>query len=359
MPMGKRLWIVCVLCLIGLCASAQPAGPTFERFFAWNMPVVASDARQAATMGVTDAVVSAGNAKQLQLARQVGIRAYLALVPSTSLWTRKRPGQPAPEQRMSPEEEALYTFRWVNKSEGLNNPSHYGGEPIYDPSTGHYLSDVLGTRLLCLSHPETRRLLLEILDEYIATPGCDGIAFDFFGYMNLHGCYCAHCLELYQAYLATAALADTPATRNAFYRSQLVEINNLLVRHIRQRTPQLLSMTHIYPVFLPDPLYGKDLEFDFCCETAAWYFHWPVEKIAEYSEHISAYLRGVHFIGYYNPRLTFPEKTPERVDLELRTMLHHGARYLSVCGFSDVLKHPGITAVFQKYLNRRELPEQP
>lgn len=348
------------LLLLCLMAALGAAGqPKFERFFAWSMPADETMAAQAAAMGVTDAVVSAGNRKQLDLARRHGIRAYIALVPTVALWNRHRPDQPAPAQQMTPEEEALFTFRWENKAEGLNNPSHYGGEPLFDPSTGRFLTDVLGTRLLCLSHPESLRLLGKILDAYVATPGCDGIAFDFFGYMNLHGCHCGHCQQSYRAQLAAAGQADTPANWTAFQRERLIAANNQLVRHIRKNRPQLLTMTHIYPVFLPDPLYGKELEFDFCAETAAWYFLWPTEKIADYSRRISAYPAGVHFIGYYNPRLTFPEKTPERVDLELRTMLHNGARHLSVCGFADVLKNPAIAAVFQTYLNPRPQPEQP
>lgn len=355
LPIRRNTFLLLAL----LAALTAAANPKFERFFAWSMPADEAQAEQAAAMGVTDAVVSAGSRKQLELARKYGIRAYVALVPTVSLWNRHRPGVPAPAQRMSPEEEALYAFRWESKAEGQNNPSHYGGEPVFDPSTGRHLTDVLGTRLLCLSHPESLSLLSELLDTYAATPGCDGIAFDFFGYMNLHGCYCEHCQENYRAHLATASLADTPASRTAFHRTQLIAANNFLVRHLRQRHPQLLTMTHIYPVFLPDPLYGKELEFDFCAETAAWYFLWPAEKIAEYSRRISAYPAGVHFIGFYNPRLTFPEKTPERVDLELRTMLQNGARHLSVCGFTDVLKNPAIAAVFQTYLNPRPRPEQP
>ena len=253
---------------------------------------------------------------------------------------------------MLPEEEAIHKFRWVDKAEGALNPSHYGGEPLFDSSTGRYLADPLGTRLLCLSHPEVRTVFEKQITEYCAEADYAGIAFDFIGYMNGRGCYCAHCRQLYQQYLEQSGKADSGAAQDAFYLRQLVDFCNDMHRFIKEKRPDMLTTSHLYPVFLPKPLYGHLLEYDFVQETAAWYFPWSEDKILNYSREICRYPGGVHFIGYYDhaKRPVFPEKTAARVELELEVMLRGGARHLSVCGFQDVLENPQIRETFKKYI---------
>lgn len=354
MRMGWMFWIVAGCCLsFAACTSLQFSEQRkFERFFVWSMPVTEELAMFSAELGVTDVVVSHGNRRQKELAKQHHFRMYPCITPSVALWKRYHQDSVAPLQVMLPEEEAIHKFRWIDKAEGTLNPSHYGGEPLFDPSSGRYLADPLGTRLLCLSHPEVRTVFEKQISEYCAISEYDGIAFDFIGYMNGRGCYCEHCRQLYQQYLEQSGKADSGAAQDAFYLRQLVDFCNDMHRFIKEKRPDMLTTSHLYPVFLPEPLYGHLLEYDFVQETAAWYFPWNEEKILDYSRVISGYPGGVHFIGYYEhaKRPVFPEKNAARVELELETMLRGGARHLSVCGFQDVLENPGIRMAFKKYI---------
>lgn len=350
MRRGLILLLIIVCFSFTSCVSRPGFGQRkFERFFVWSMPLTESLALQAADIGATDVIVNHGNRVQLELAKKYQLRVYPCIVPTVGLWKKYRT-EPAPQQVMLPEEEAIYQFRWIDKAEGLLNPSHYGGEPVYDPSTGKYLADPISTRLLCLSHPEVRKVVEQQIDTLCAKPEYDGIAFDFVGYMNGKGCYCDTCRQKYQQFLQQAGRKSFPAAEDAFYLQELVNFCNHMHRYIKEKCPNFKTMSHLYPVFLPQPLYGRLLEYDYCLETAAWYFPWSEEKILDYSRAISAYERGVHFIGYYKPRGTFPEKNAAKVDLELKTMLRGGARHLSVCGFQDVLENPVIYGVFKRYL---------
>ena len=354
MRLGWMFWIFSGCCLV-ITSCISPFNfeqRKFERLFVWSMPATEELAALSAELGVTDVVVSHGNRRQIELARQHHFRIYPCIVPTVGLWKRYHKDAVAPLQVMLPEEEAIHKFRWIDKGEGALNPSHYGGEPLFDPSTGRYLSDPLSTRLLCLNHPEVRMVFEKQISEYCAISEYDGIAFDFIGYMNGRGCYCEHCRQLYQQYLEQQELTDTQEAKDAFYLCQLVDFCNHLHRFIQEKRPGMLTTSHLYPVFLPLPLYGRLLEYDFTQETAAWYFPWNEEKILDYSRVISGYPGGVHFVGYYDhaKRPVFPEKTAARIELELNAMLRGGARHLSVCGFQDVLENPEIREAFKKYI---------
>ncbi len=354
MRMRWVLWALAGCCLGFTACATLPycKQRKFERFFVWSMPATVELAALSAELGVTDAVVSHGNRRQIELAKQQHFRVYPCIVPAVGLWKRYYKDTAAPLQVMLPEEEAIHKFRWIDKAEGALNPSHYGGEPLFDPSTGRYLADPLNTRLLCLSHPEVRTVFEKQISEYCAFAEYDGIAFDFIGYMNGRGCYCELCRQLYQEYLHQNGQTDDAEAQDAFYLRQLVDFCNHLHRFIKGIRPDMLTMSHLYPAFLPLPLYGHLLEYDFTQETAAWYFPWGEEKIFAYSRAISRYSGGVHFIGYYDnaKRPVFPEKTAARVELELSAMLRGGARHLSVCGFQDVLENPEIREAFKKYI---------
>lgn len=324
----------------------------FERFFAWSLPRTEELVQKSADVGVTDAVVSHGNALQLALAKKYGIRTYPCLMPLESLWKKRQPGQPAPLQVMSPSQEALHKFRWVDQAEGVDLPSHHGGEPPFDISTGKYLPDVLPTRLLCLGSPAVRAMCKEYLTEMCANNDYAGIAFDYVGFMNYRRCHCQDCQDKLAEYCRKHQLTSTPLDlEEAFFQEQLVSFYHEMVEQVKSLRPEMLTFAHLYPVFLPNPLYGRLLKLDFCAETAAWYFPWPEKKILEYSRIISRYPAGVHFIGYYNtPMKNFPEKQPALVERELQTMLSGGATHLSVCGFEHVVKNPAIYDVFKRYL---------
>jgi len=146
---------------------------------------------------------------------------------------------------------------------------------------------------------------------------------------------------------------------NKFSLDTLVAFNNELADYARSIEPGIEVATHIYPVFLPDPLYGNRLNVDYCGQTAAWYFDpfWNPDRIRKYSRVISAdakryYTRaeGVALIGIHTkPKRHGPVKTPERIAKELQAILDGGCTKVQVCSMNDVLNDEKIAAVFKRF----------
>ena len=139
-----------------------------------------------------------------------------------------------------------------------------------------------------------------------------------------------------------------------FFREGLVNYINALVTEAKRIRPGIKVAIHLYPAFLPDPLYGKDLKADYVQETVAWYFAWPEEKIADYTRKIlsSRHYPGsvsVPFVGLNaDSHSPLPMKTPERLEAELRLILANGGNSLAICNGDDMLK-PGYREIFMKY----------
>jgi hypothetical protein len=128
---------------------------------------------------------------------------------------------------------------------------------------------------------------------------------------------------------------------------------------VKAYDPSIVVYAHLYPVFLPDPLYGSRLKLDYCAQTCAWYFRWPVEKVRKYAETVVRgqrehwpFAHGVPFVAYgpwandIDPDF---RKTPEDLDRELRVVLESGAEYLSVHEIDSIIADPVVFAVFKKY----------
>ena len=105
-----------------------------------------------------------------------------------------------------------------------------------------------------------------------ANPGAEGIAFDYIGYTNFRSCECDDCRARLAAYLKKVGLEENETNRNGFFRTSLVAYINTLVDYVHGIRPGIKVIIHLYPVFLPDPLYGKDLRADTVQKTVAWYF---------------------------------------------------------------------------------------
>ncbi len=150
---------------------------------------------------------------------------------------------------------------------------------------------------------------------------------------------------------------------NKFSLDTLVAFNNELADYARSLRPGVKVATHIYPVFLPEPLYGNRLNVDYCGQTAAWYFYpfWPYEKIKRYAHIISFDAKkyhqravGVALIGIHTrPKVYGPVKTPERIERELKAILEGGCTRVQVCSMHDVLYDEKIGAVFKKFFGRK------
>jgi len=211
-----------------------------------------------------------------------------------------------------------------------------------------------------MSSPKAVRLFEQQIDDILSVEGLAGIAFDGFGYQNYRRCHCPQCDGALAAYRRAHGDVSPKDAETAFFRTMLVDYINHLAGYARTKRPTVKTTAHIWPVFVPGPLYGNRLDLDFCGQTAAWFTIWPEKKIAEYARIIVQKERqyhprqqGVGMIGYYNSPGKFPAKSAEQVDLELRTMIQNGCRRIQVCGTTHVLRNPDIAAVFTRHCGRR------
>ncbi len=368
---------VFVIVIMGLLASSacvrpEKEEPRFERFFSWGAPSTEEEMRNALDCGVTDVIVSASQKKQIELAKKHGLKVYASFLP-----------QGVRPQQMSPEEERERLR--LESGNGLALPPkptlrqrgefrgkvadyhksvhyHFGGEPAPE-NVG---KEVLLYRIQCFNGPEAMAKMKEKLKVLCANPDLDGIAFDFFGYMNYRGCYCDTCRALYREYLRKHSLSDSEKNRDAFYLQCLVDCNNELAAYIRSLRKDMKVIDHVYPVFLPEPLYGNRLDLDFCGQTAAWYFLWPPEKIRDYTKVICEQEKkfhprstGVPFIGFYDSdkQKAFDYKSPERLELELRAILDAGGRDLMICAPYDFWNKKEYRDVMEKVVGKKAVPD--
>ena len=336
--------------LVCLLAGSVRAGNRFERVFSWGAVTDEATARAYAEIGVTDVFVRGTNG--LAAARKYGLRTYCGFGPCG---THK--------QGLSHEEQKH--FDYLNAAELRKPPlkkeywaevearrkeanCQFGGEP-------KTLPDMCPDMITCFLGEEALEKSKAKIDKTLAeNPQVDGIAFDYIGYVNLHSCECEDCKARLSAWLKTSGRAENEESRNLFFRRQLVDYINVLVDHAKGVRPGIKVAMHLYPAFLPDPLYGKDLKADYIEQTVAWYFQWPDEKISEYTRRIvtERHLPGaqsVPFVGLCaSEGGALAYKSPERLDRELQLILAAGGRSVAVCTGADMLK-PGYREVFMRY----------
>jgi hypothetical protein len=162
-----------------------------------------------------------------------------------------------------------------------------------------------------------------------------------------------------------APASDQPLEQ--FSLETLVEFNNTLARYARALRPGAKVQCHVYPVFLPEPLYGNRLDVDYCGQTAAWYFEplWSLQKTRDYARVIFgqekkhfARAEGVALVGVYDRPELFPVKGPERLAQELQAILDGGGDRVQVCSLNDVLKDEATREVFRRFFKKPRPAQQ-
>ncbi|NUQ64229.1 MAG: hypothetical protein HUU20_17300 [Pirellulales bacterium] len=263
-------------------------------------------------------------------------------------------------QVVSTEDEAALTKLRATK-DPKKGGYQFGGEPLparRDPASPDH--DVLDVRLLCFHRPESlawcRKQISEML---LACPDLAGVGLDFFGYQNYRCCLCPRSLQLQDAYCRRHPDLPREKAAEKFSLDTLVETINELSRDARGIRPGIKVTIHVYPTFLPEPVYGPRLDVDTCCETVAWFFepYWSEEKVAEHTLRVTqkagrafAGSRGVPFVGLYVGR---PEgdKPPQRFAEELAIIRRHaGLSALSICSFNEFIKHESMRRVMKEAL---------
>ncbi len=265
-----------------------------------------------------------------------------------SAWNTAYPDQPIPWQVLSEDEQAAANFISAGRNIYLI-PYQWGGEPIMT-------NEVLTTSTVCFSSLEARALLEGMIDTIASVPDLEGLGFDGFGYQNYHRCHCERCQRLFEEFVkARPELSEEEASVD-FFRDMLVGYINHLADYARSKRPDIKTTIHIWPVFVPEPLYGNRLDLDHCGQTAAWYTLWPQEKIAEYSRIICEDAKryherqtGVGMIGYYDRPGEFPVKDAAQVEMELSTMIENGCRRIQVCSTIHVINNEEIAGVFRRH----------
>ena len=349
-----------VLLFISGCTSAQKAEKTeppqkFKRVFSWGVLKNEDTARKFSEIGVSD--IRVFSPKQLELAIKYGMTPYCGTFTPCGKH----------DQIMSPEEEKHFAYingldlKKVSRKERktiidkrrIEMKCRYGGEPVSPDDV------ITSRRIPCFLSDKDYTLSKKRIDAICSrVKGVKGIYFDYLGYSNFKGCYCKDCLKAYKKYLSEKGYADTPKNKEAFYRDMMVKYYNDMIDYVKSKHPDFKVVVHVYPTFLPEPLYGNRTKADFCGQTVAWYFPWDDRKIARYTKFVIAkqdmYFKGaegIPFVGLNRNPGSLWVKDAATLDKELRTILAAGGDTLMVCNGNDMLK-PGIYEVFKKYCKK-------
>ena len=232
----------------------------------------------------------------------------------------------------------------------------HGGEPI------NVQTDVYTRKLLCFHREATVKLMQDkIVKAFKACPDLTGIAFDYFGYMNYRCCRCPHSMKLFEEYFKKQPKGtDREKALERFSLNTLVEFTNNLAAFVRKTKPGSKIVIHIYPTFLPDPIYGNRLNVDYCCQTVAWFFkpYWNLKKVKKYTELVinqdkkyNKKSKGIPFVGIFQG-LPGKSKPTEVFQNELRTIRACGTMSFSICPFDILIKKPELAKVFLKEMGK-------
>lgn len=338
----------------GSLKSADKPAPKFERFAGWGN-LKPGQFEAASEIGLTDLLSWSSNPKTLKEmiaeGKKYNIRVYTVVVP-LGTWKYKYPDSPPPYQQQSPFEDFI-ALKLKDTNYQVKSEYQHGGEPTKS-------KEVWKSRKLCIHDPRTKEAMKAFIKKMLMVPELKGIAFDGIGYQNYHCCYCPASMKAFEEYYKTRTDIPVQKAFQQFSLKTLVDFNNELADYARSLKPGILIANHVWPVYQPEPLYGNRLNADYCGQTAAWFFPWKLEKIERYSRIINRdqakyfpKARGTAMVGIYCGKApVFPEKSPARVEEELKAILSGGCRNLQVCSINHVLKKPEIAAVFKKYCGK-------
>ncbi len=337
---------------LGLCLPAAGAALRAEAriLTGWGGGKAEEMVPKAARIGFVELVVdrqpAANLARYVELGKQHHIDIYGCLsLGDLAAWKQTYPDSVPPLQVMSAAEEEA---RKRIQADPTPDKSRYqfGGEPVNE-------TEVLVTPLLCFHDPRVMEVCKRQIEEVLKVPGVKGVAFDFIGYQNYRCCRCPRSQTLLAAHLQKHP-GESP---ERFAIETLVDFNNHLAAYARAVNPTAQVITHVYPTFLSEPLYGNRLDVDVCAQTAAWFFEpfWSTQKIRDYARTITNEAHRYHsrphgaaLIGYGRQ----PVKSAERLTAELQAILDGGCVRVHVSSFDDVVTTPEAADVFRKFFGK-------
>ncbi|MCA1808598.1 MAG: hypothetical protein LC725_03935, partial [Lentisphaerae bacterium] len=272
-------------------------------------------------------------------AQEYGVDTYFKLVPQIPEGSDKSQF----EQRMPPYDEELLKKLSLNPQE-WRKTYQTGGEPL----EGH--AEVFKKPFICFHHKEVMDATKKAMREKLTNaPALAGVGFDAFGYQNYKNCVCEESLRQLEAYRKQHPAMSAEESESAFALDSMVDCLNELADYARSVRPGIKTTIHIWPTYLPEPLYGNRLDVDYCCQSVAWFFapYWSQSKIADYTRTVvqdeKKYFpraRGIPFIGVYLGR-KFVDKPLEQFRAELRTIFSNApSTSISIHEIADVILTP-------------------
>jgi hypothetical protein len=198
----------------------------------------------------------------------------------------------------------------------------------------------------------------EILE---TAPNLKGVALDMFGYQNYNCCYCPTSMKAFDEYCLKHKEMAKEDAWSSFNLETLVSFQNELCDYARTVRGNVKITNHVWPVYMPEPLYGNRLNLDYCAQTAAWFFEpfWNDNKITSYSKQIvfdadKYYKRqqGIPFVGYFH-RNDYPVKSPERLTHEIDLIFaNSSSESLVIYNFSDIVNSPKALTALRRCIER-------
>jgi len=339
-------------------ATATPGQVEQRVLTGWGGGKAEDVAPRAAEVGFAELVVhheNTGNfAKFIELGKQHGIGIYAWLfLGDIPAWKKAYPDVEPPLQVMNAAEDEALKRILADKTPGTSQ-YQFGGEPVKGV-------EVLRAPLLCFHDRRVTEAFKKQIDEMLSVQDVKGVAFDYIGYRNYRCCHCPVSQAQLAVYRGQHPELSRESSLERFSLETLVDFNNCLSAYVRAVKPKAQVITHIYPVYLPEPLYGNRLDLDVCAQTAAWFFEplWSIKKITAYSRIIvtdaNRYYkrpRGAALIGYFNRPGKHVVKSEKRLAAELQAVLDGGCARVHVCSFNDVLKTPEAARVFRNVFGR-------
>ena len=278
--------------------------------------------------------------------RKHGMESYAPVYPPRNM---------EPQQKMKADEYSL-------PSSLKENPEYQlGGEPI----NGTLNKEVLYCNSPCFRQgfifEEFKRQIEEVIKR-----GYTGIAFDFIGYKNYHGCYCDICNRSIKQ-ICSVGISSKEAT-NRFHEESLVQfyekINSYAKSYAQKLSRTIKTTCHIYPVFLPNILYGNRCPVDYCGQTVSWLFkpHWNFDKIEIYCKNVVENQAlyhpnsiGAPFIAFYSKEpYTEDVKSAARVKREIQIVKKAGAQAIFFYELGHILAVPEVAKVIAEELGGKK-----
>ena len=255
-------------------------------------------------------------------------------------------------QVVSPEE--AQKIRKINDDKTLDKHEYqYGGEPV------NRATDVITDEFLCFHRPEVVAYCQKTISDVVTNcPGLAGVAFDYFGYKNYRCCHCPVSESQFEKYYGKGNKMPRERALEQFSLDTLVDFNNNLADYVRGMNPAMKIVTHVYPTFVANPVYGNRLDVDYCCQTVAWFFEpfWDLNKVDKYTRRVVQdaqryYARphGIPFVGIYMDKPGM-SKPPERFRQELKAIRKAGSQSLSICPFNIFIQHPELGNILMEEL---------